>query len=671
MLQEMISPAFSVKSTVHSVVKAISFFIIFLNSFTSFSQKAILNEEMARIAEELADGNNNGELELFIELLYELSEKPVKINSGDEQEIARIFFLTDFQVKSLAGYVKKTGRIVSNYEIAAIPGFDRELTILMIPFISLEDQNEKVQIKKPFSSFLGNLVASPLRSDSTYPGSLFKLLTRYKITAGNFEAGFTAEKDKGEKLFPQGSVFPDYFSGHISYSGKGITRTLIAGDFSARAGQGLGISTGMPAMTTLSSPSMLMTRDDLKPYTSTDENRFFRGIAGKFRFGQTDLVVFASHNQTDAKVNYDSLTDQHSIKSIYSSGLHNSELLTGNRDKLQVRSCGINLSRDFKTARAGILFTGAYFSLPFAADSVNPEKINDFRGKANRLISIYYKKSIRELLLFGELAFNNPETYALIQGLNLRSGGLLNASILYKEYGKGYTAFHSSAPRLITGSGFQRSLSSVVSIEPAAKILLSGGSEITWYPWVKYHTSFPSWSERTELRISYRPMDNLELELAAGRRLSMSDAGCEQGIPGQKITEYRQIRSMLRFIPVNSFTLTGRFYYKKMSGSSNTGMLFSQDLVFSPGGIPLTLWARYCIYNTDNWDSRLYIYENDLTYSFSMPAFSGRGARSYLMVKYEFAGGELRIKYGTNVSRQAYNTDMYDTDLRLQIRLFF
>jgi len=32
--------------------------------------------------------------------------------------------------------------------------------------------------------------------------------------------------------------------------------------------------------------------------------------------------------------------------------------------------------------------------------------------------------------------------------------------------------------------------------------------------------------------------------------------------------------------------------------------------------------ARYCIYNTDDWDSRIYLYENDLLYSFSIPAFS-------------------------------------------------
>jgi len=39
--------------------------------------------------------------------LSELEERPAAINSGEEDEIARLFFLTEFQVRVLADYIRK------------------------------------------------------------------------------------------------------------------------------------------------------------------------------------------------------------------------------------------------------------------------------------------------------------------------------------------------------------------------------------------------------------------------------------------------------------------------------------------------------------------------------------------------------------------------------------
>ena len=46
----------------------------------------------------------------FIERLHELAENPVKINSSGEDEISRLFFLSDFQVKALADYAHSSGQ---------------------------------------------------------------------------------------------------------------------------------------------------------------------------------------------------------------------------------------------------------------------------------------------------------------------------------------------------------------------------------------------------------------------------------------------------------------------------------------------------------------------------------------------------------------------------------
>jgi hypothetical protein len=134
-----------------------------ISEFSVLSQEIKLSEEILNIAEELAADESDPEsAELYIEQLHELIENPVMINSGDEAEISRLFFLTDFQVKAIIDYVQTSGKIVTFYEIAGIPGFDRQTTEMMIPFISFSDKIISVSDTLIFrNTLLTNLIIKP------------------------------------------------------------------------------------------------------------------------------------------------------------------------------------------------------------------------------------------------------------------------------------------------------------------------------------------------------------------------------------------------------------------------------------------------------------------------------------------------------------------------------
>ena len=102
------------------------------------------------------------------------------------------------------------------------------------------------------------------------------------------------------------------------------------------------------------------------------------------------------------------------------------------------------------------------------------------------------------------------------------------------------------------------------------------------------------------------------------------------------------------------------------------GFNLCQDINYIFRKIPVTVWFRFCLFSTDDWASRIYTYENDLLYSFSVPALAGSGSRSYLMVKWKVNEiAELRIKYGmTSVvtnGNMMKNTD----EIKMQFRLWF
>jgi hypothetical protein len=164
--------------------------ILLIASFPPFSygQEINLTERITAIAEELAaDENDPGAADLFSDWLYDLSENKVMINSGDEKEISRLFFLTDFQVKILAEYVKTSGSITSPFEIANIPGFDRETTETLIPFITLEaalrTKNNPTRLRQ---IFLTNLIFNTAQEDTSFVGSPWKNLIKYKFTISNY-----------------------------------------------------------------------------------------------------------------------------------------------------------------------------------------------------------------------------------------------------------------------------------------------------------------------------------------------------------------------------------------------------------------------------------------------------------------------------------------------------
>jgi hypothetical protein len=59
------------------------------------------------------------------------------------------------------------------------------------------------------------------------------------------------------------------------------------------------------------------------------------------------------------------------------------------------------------------------------------------------------------------------------------------------------------------------------------------------------------------------------------------------------------------------------------------------DASYKPFGKPISLNMRLLYYETDSYDSRIYTYENDVLYSFSIPAFYGKGFRYYLNLNYD------------------------------------
>jgi hypothetical protein len=658
-------------------MKDLTLILLFsLFAFPGFCQEKNLSEIIITIAEELAEDENDPEaISQYIDRLQELSEDPVLINSASETEISRLFFLTDFQVKALADYLHSTGRILSVFELANLPGFDKKTTELLAPFITLENEL-KIKSSPGSASWRNRLITNisykPRSTDSSYLGSPVKLLTKYRFTSGKISGGLTAEKDPGEKLFSGNPPLPDFLSAHIAYNGTGVIRRLIVGDFSARFGQGSNINTGIRTGLSLSAPGYMAARNEIRPYTSTDENNFFRGVAGEFIFKNLGLSVFCSGNMIDASTVSAPDTSYEQIDNIYRAGLHTSSSLILKKDVVTNISYGINLSYNFNNLRVGLAWSQDRLSLPLIRKQNVPEALFDFHGDLGSIYTFYYNSLIKKILLFGEVSVNETNKYAVIQGVTLRPSDRLSLNLLFREYDSGFTSLHGKGPSTASVNGNEQGITGNFSFEAAKHLFISGGVDIHCFPWLKYRCSSPSHGIKQELKVRFIPSEKLTLEALYSYRLTITDETENRGIPKQKENKTSGIKGTVRY-SISDFLTTGtRIDFRNSEPSHSRGALLSQDVIGKFKKIPVSFWIRYCIYKTDDWDSRIYVYENDLLYSFSIPALSGEGSRSYLMIKWDIGDAvEVRLKYGITSIIDADTTTENNEELKFQLKIMF
>jgi hypothetical protein len=76
-------------------------------------------------------------------------------------------------------------------------------------------------------------------------------------------------------------------------------------------------------------------------------------------------------------------------------------------------------------------------------------------------------------------------------------------------------------------------------------------------------------------------------------------------------------------------------WYDRGGKQTETGFLLYTDVFYKPMMKPLTFSARLQYFETDGYNSRIYSFETDVLYSFTVPAFSGKGYRGYFNVNYD------------------------------------
>lgn len=601
----------------------------------------------------LPDSDINYE-ELY-ENLVQLFAVPLNLNTATAEDFRFIKIISERQIDKLLKYRSENGPFLSVYELQSIPDFDFSTIYNIAPFVTVTDPANAINV-----SFLRRIKAESenyflLRYERTlqskngftdqaaessrFKGSPDKFYMRFRTSnPGDFSMGFTAEKDAGEEIrWAPGARYygADYISGHIQLQNKGRLKNFVVGDFQGQFGQGVmlggmfGTGKGSETITAARRSNI-----GLLPYTSVNEGGAMRGVGITLEVSrQLFLTGFYSDIKKDATVG--SAGEKDIISSFQLSGLHRSEKELAVRKSTGEKNIGGILQYRYKTLDAGIMFNRVAFEAPVHR---RPTAYNQFvfEGMINQNAGFYANYTLQNVTLFGEGARSLNGGYGATAGLLASLSPKLDMALLYRNYDRNFYAFYSSGFGESSNAQNETGMYWGWKYTFNRRYNVSGYADFFKFPWLRFRAYAPSTGYEWLLRFSWDPSRKVKVFIQAREESKIrnvdDDAINQYSIATGKKNNY-WISMDYSSHPLLRLKSRAQFSTYVINKSYTQGFALMQDLILSIGKLKFTM--RYGLFDTEDYDNRQYVYENDVWLAYSLPAYAGSGVRKIIILQYK------------------------------------
>lgn len=696
----------------------------------------VIEQRIEAAAEQL--GDTEVDLTNLFELLTDRYNDPIDLNSATAQDLSAIMLLNDAQISSLIQHIRRNGKLLSLYELQTINGWDMNTINMVRPFVTVRESQlgaraslkeilkqgghevtlrstMNVESRRGFMdrrNFFGKdytypngsalpdfgnpTVRDSLRDNGkVYLGSPFRVYTRYRFRyRQNISAGFTMEKDEGEEFFrgSQSQGF-DFMSAHLFVRDIGRVKSIAIGDYSAQFGQGLTFWNGL-AFAAKSSFSLNVKRNavGLAPYTSVNENLFLRGGAATLEIARNlEITGFYSSKRIDANVTaqptgsdtLDTNIQEVVFSSFQEDGFHRTANELRKKGSVGERIIGGHLRYRQRSWSIGATTARVEYEATLARNT-QPYNQFDFQGRENTTMGVDWNVLYRNLTWFGEAARSANGGTAMNTGVLIALDKRVSMSLLFRDYGRDYHGLYSVAFAEGTNPWNERGVFTGIEIRPNRQWQVNAYIDRFRFPWLRYLTDAPSSGFDWLAQVNWRPSKKVEIYARVrhqdrAKNTALDVRGIDSLVRAEQ-TNYRVNASAKVSSSVTLRTRVETIDYQRGSSPLSHGFLLYQDIVHRPLKSPVELTARFALFETDSYDARVYAFENDLIGVFSIPAYYGRGARWYGMVRLTpLRRVDVWIRYGAWIYRdqtvissglQEVNGNMR-SDLKAQVRIMF
>ncbi|MEX1189367.1 MAG: helix-hairpin-helix domain-containing protein [Bacteroidia bacterium] len=641
--------------------------LIYLSSWNLFSQvvddpsnQNVIEKKIENLAENTSEDVDYTNI---LENLTFYQEHPLELNTARADELELLLLLDDFQIANLIKHREKYGKLLSVYELQAVDGFDLNTISMLLPYVKVSrDLNRlNISIKDVFKYASNELFLrvtenieeqkgfSPISAEdlqnnpnSRFLGSPQRVFTRYRFRYGtHVSAGITAEKDAGEEFFrgTQKQGF-DFMTAHFALRNIGKLKSVNIGDYQAQFGQGLTFWSGFAFGKTADAMNIKRTGQGLRPYTSVNENLFLRGIGTTWILGSFEVTAFGS----DKKVNsngaaFDTLSqDLQSFSSFNLSGFHRT--LTEIQDKANLREqiYGGHVAFKKRTLELGV--TGVNYNYSANLQRSNqPYNEFEFQGRKNTNLGFDYNYIYRNFNLFGEVSRSSNGSFATTHGMIASLDPNFSLSVLYRNFSRSYHGIYTAAIGEASRNINEKGIYLGFKAQPMKYVTVSAYIDRWNFPWMRYLVDAPAGGYDGLIQVNYTPSKTVDMYFRYRDRSRARNATGIDPVIDFPIGQLQQnYRFDISYKISPSFRLRNRIEivnFNQPNLDPQRGFMILQDIVYKPLSKPISFSFRYALFDTDGFNARIYAYENDVLYSFSIPAYSDKGSRTYLTVKYD------------------------------------
>ena len=573
--------------------------------------------------------------------LYALHESPIDLNNTSDEELSQLYFLSPQQIDDILMYADRHP-FESLYELRMIPSLtDYEIRDLL-PFVKItksrDHETTTIFPKEVFSHADHELLARvDARNIEGYSGDPIYTQLRYRFDYRR-RVLFGAQLRR-----PAGGLAQDLeYGAYLQLSDIAPhLHTLVAGNFQASFGQGLVLAPVFHSGKSMYVTSVGQQTNGLRYYSSVDgEGLHGTGATLRWNRGKTTRL---------------------DVSALYSMKRAN--------DSTWHHLVGANLTLRHKRLELQLTAIENIWS-----DSIHPyrnAKYNQhyFRGRNQAVLGASFRYNHGWFDVFGEFAAAQNQNWGF---------GTMVGSRFYPTNGVSLVALYRYySPWFDNALGYAFSETSRINDENGGYI----GIELSrWKNWhisgygdVFYFSGYKYGLGDATKTIGYDALIDIRYN----------------GISSSRNNDwYISLRARAKQKGISTYAARLTFDWQQGGWSLRTtadanyvqsyGISLAQDIAydFTPYTLhhtPLSIRLRLQGFDAREWNNRIYCYEHDVLYAFSIPAVYGLGGRAYVCLRWQIIP-QLALYFRLSETvyaktwASAHNRSQTRTDIHLLLR---
>jgi len=516
-----------------------------------------------------------------------LTQDPGQINLSrpDPLDLLKIQGLRPNQIQIRHTYILTYGPPVSLWELCLLKEFD-SLTIEKIrPWLKFEPAN-RLQVKRQRDeiALAGN------------PEGKFRIKAGMNVTSQIRLAVSYKNDSLGMVPLTMPSLNQENLHGSLYYNTPG-GEVLIVGDFRTAYGQGLCYAPGASFFS--GSDDWRKRSTGVRPYSGYSGFGSNRGVAGKFKWKGLAAEGFSSVKPEEK------LT-----------GIH----LAYGKDVWKAGLTAINSLTEKDTSQGGSLYTSYIY-----------------KGGVFQALSFDYVAILGKTAFYGEVCKPDGMPAGLLSGIRYDPIPRLGMQVIYRYYPSRFSNPYATANSMDGKCQNEQSLMMQIRTAIYNGVSVNATLDLGIHPWYQYrvdHSSFPS---VFNFQVLGKPARTMNLDFLWRWKTKSQNVTDETTMHRLDFEEKHttQLRVTQQLSDVLRFTSRAVFVFNKTGNLRGEGYLLSQDMWWKiRKNVKVSLC--YSLFETDGFDQRIYLFENNVPELYSMRSYYGRGDSFTLLASWQF-----------------------------------